>query len=241
MSYDDDRNFLDWLEKKSKSISPFVTPDQVRRFLTLSGVDPANFEPMGGDLVKLTNERIHMALMEARRRLIPDDLDNGIKNVVAFLVANGFTTTDSGDGVSKENAEGQLPEGCLPFPHVIMRVPNPNSLIKESLRLRELLEDRGFLFKSASEGGPSIEASFDVSDGYAIIALSGINDTMLANRTGLALKPDDDETFGRIGPEPIEAAEVDPGVEAAEAPFADLGPPHVEGMSAGLPPYGDDG
>ena len=51
-----------------------------------------------------------------------DDLDPGIALTVAWLNAKGFTTTDSGDGVSKFRPVEGYPNpkqgDALPFPHV---------------------------------------------------------------------------------------------------------------------------
>lgn len=171
-SYDDDRHFLDWLEKRAAEPGALFTRDQVKRFIALYGGNPEVFTL--DDLNPLDSERIAPGLHEARRLLVPyDDLDPGIRGVVRWLVFEGFHTTDSGDGVSKPQ-EARV----FDFPHVVLRVRNHNDLIHEARRLRELLEGRALEVGPQGPDGSSIaiEAAWDVGADVATILLSGVSD-----------------------------------------------------------------
>lgn len=59
-------------------------------------------------------------------------LDHGIRDVVRGLVALGYDTTDSGDGVSKADM------GCaLPYRHVVAMLPPPVVRLSEAARFAE--------------------------------------------------------------------------------------------------------
>lgn len=96
------------------------------------------------------------------------EIDPGVRRLVAFLNEHGFETTDSGDGVSKPADRRELD-----FPHVFMST-RPVDLIDEASRLFSLLDQNGL---TADPG--TIEASYDVADGSAIIALYSVDDAML--------------------------------------------------------------
>lgn len=95
----------------------------------------------------------------------PKHLDPGIRSTVAKLRAWGFETTDSGDGVSK-CAAGMV----LPFPHVFM-VVEPEVMIAEAHRLRECVEAEGVSLGGSGPGDALIEATYNPSDGVAVLAL----------------------------------------------------------------------
>lgn len=66
-----------------------------------------------------------------------DQLDPGIRSVVRSLHDAGFTTTDSGDGVSKSNwsyATG----GAIPFPHVVAS-STVDAMVSDARRLAAVL------------------------------------------------------------------------------------------------------
>lgn len=100
-----------------------------------------------------------------------EGLDPGIRQTVEWLRSHGFETTDSGDGVSKQDMEC-----ALGIPNVFMRV-TPDSMVDEALRLLILLQGRGINFHADNEA--SISASFDPADGTAILSLLGVDDTQL--------------------------------------------------------------
>lgn len=59
-------------------------------------------------------------------------LDHGIRDVVRGLVALGYDTTDSGDGVSKTGM------GCaLPYRHVVAMVPSTVVRLSDAARFAE--------------------------------------------------------------------------------------------------------
>jgi hypothetical protein len=109
---------------------------------------------------------------------IPNDLDPGIRLVVEWLNAHGFTTTDSGDGATKAEA---IAEGeAMPFPHVAIRATG-HSLISETWRLIHLLagEKLHLVPFGTDDTKPSIQSTYDPGDGSAIILLTGVRDSDL--------------------------------------------------------------
>lgn len=107
-------------------------------------------------------------------RHTPRGLDPGIAATVSLLIAAGFNTTDSGDGVSKDTTR----EDVLPFPHVVATVA-PNDLLEEARRLRRILEFVGVSIGPQDGVHPAIEAAYDVGAGVATILLSGVDDAAL--------------------------------------------------------------
>ena len=87
-------------------------------------------------------------------------LDPGVRGLVRALADNGFTPTDSGDGVSKP-AVGRV----LDFPHVFM-VTAPCDLVREADRLSGLLPALGCegltVDASYRPGEPGIVGLFDL-------------------------------------------------------------------------------
>jgi len=97
------------------------------------------------------------------------DLDPGVRELVAFLRANRFETTDSGDGVTKVEA---LTEGeALDYPHVVIVVEDSCNLVQEADRLLNVLIDAGV---ELDHGG--IEASYDPLDGSSILLIQDVED-----------------------------------------------------------------
>lgn len=94
-----------------------------------------------------------------------EGLDPGIRETVRWLVANGFATTDSGDGVSKNPA---IYEDVLEYPHVFMLV-DPADMVSEAQRLRSLVGDMGW-----------IEATYSPDDKTGILSWTHVNDQRTA-------------------------------------------------------------
>jgi hypothetical protein len=107
---------------------------------------------------------------------LPNDLDPGIRHTVAFLNANGFTTSDSGDGVSKPAAGD---DEALNMAHVYISVDHPSNMITEARRLRDLLASVGVNIGPQGPDGAAIQATYDPGDDSAIIALYGVDDAAL--------------------------------------------------------------
>lgn len=101
-----------------------------------------------------------------------DDLDHGIRDVVAWLRINYFETTDSGDGVSK--ADLIVSGHALPFPHVFCVVKDASVLTSEAEVLLRLLRESGV---QVSEG--DIQASYDPVTGTAVLALMNVDNDRL--------------------------------------------------------------
>lgn len=100
----------------------------------------------------------------------------GIRRTVEWLRPHKFETTDSGDGVSNEGMEG-----ALPYPNVFMTAP-AFILIRESRRLRVLLEERGIdvaPLRAEDPQPPHIEVSYDPSSNIGIICLFNVDDALL--------------------------------------------------------------
>lgn len=94
-----------------------------------------------------------------------NDYNPGIADLVSTLQAEGFETTDSGDGVTNI---GKF-EGALPFKHVFIRTYKP-------------VEDAGMLYKFCRKrrmplvpnghgGGWSIQATYDPVNKVGVLAL----------------------------------------------------------------------
>lgn len=100
-------------------------------------------------------------------------LDPGIRRTVAWLRDLGFSTTDSGDGVSKG-------EDGLAFAHVFI-VPNTWSDLVQTARLLlwHLQGHAKIDVGPVGRGAVFIEASFDPFDGTAIVQLHGLDDAAL--------------------------------------------------------------
>ena len=88
-----------------------------------------------------------------------NELDPGIVDVVRFLNKHGFTTTDSGDGVTKFNSSCEpLMQCAIPFPHVISTT-TPATLIDEATRMQALFDGAVGVFDDWT-----VEANFKPSE-----------------------------------------------------------------------------
>lgn len=102
-------------------------------------------------------------------------INPGVRCLVGWLNANGFETTDSGDGVTNL-AAGM--EGALDYPHVFIK-GHPDTLLREARRLAVELHIR-FGVKLRPQGAdpkiPAIQATYDPVDESSVIALTGVDD-----------------------------------------------------------------
>lgn len=94
---------------------------------------------------------------------IVEECDPGIQDVVRKCLDNGFRTTDSGDGETKKDENGNLPLCALPFKNVVCIVEFEDELIKESRRLKSIFPDW------------SVEAGYNPDDGMATLILSPLD------------------------------------------------------------------
>ena len=91
-----------------------------------------------------------------------EELCEGTRELVELLNQNGFRTTDSGDG--SHFVSGM---GCaIQEPMVVIQLDDNQSIRGESNRLQDFLMTNGV-------ESPSIQASYDPSDGIAVILLLG--------------------------------------------------------------------
>jgi hypothetical protein len=107
-------------------------------------------------------------------------LDPGIRGLVALLIANGFRTADSGDGVSKGLDPSWEGGDWIEVPHVFIEVAPP-VMVAEADRLQALLESEGV---TLVPGASSVEASYSPADGKAILMVMGVNDEQLRRAPG---------------------------------------------------------
>ena len=149
-----------------------------------------------------------------------DTLDPGIRRVVGLLRASGFDTTDSGDGASKP-AE----ERALDVPHVFIRT-TAEAMLREAKRLSELLCDA----MGVHDLSPGvIQASFDPADGFAVLAVMGLDDARL-----LQGRPQIDELIERSSfGEAVRAADDDCSGEHDALPPRVIAPPPALTREAG--------
>lgn len=106
-----------------------------------------------------------------------ESLDPGIRKVVRLLHEWGFSTTDSGDGVSKLSPDAPAADDVIPWPHVFIET-TPANLVKDAVRLYAKLLEHGVNIGPCEDqvGGPFIDASYDPGNGSAIIALMNCGD-----------------------------------------------------------------
>jgi hypothetical protein len=108
------------------------------------------------------------------------DLDPGIRRTVRWLQAEGFRTTDSGDGVTKFQG-GDPMEGACDFPHVVC-VVSSDLIASEADRLADLVRGRGVEVAPngrREEGEAEISASYDPADGSCLLILNYVGDAEL--------------------------------------------------------------
>lgn len=106
-----------------------------------------------------------------------ENLDPGIASTVAWLNERGFRTCDSGDGVSKEPD----PSCVLPYPHVVISLDDPATMVAEADRLADALQEAGYHVENIGPshvpylagGHFSIQASYDPVGESALVELMG--------------------------------------------------------------------
>jgi hypothetical protein len=106
---------------------------------------------------------------------LPKDINPGIAKTVAWLNANGFRTTDSGDG------ETHMAECDRPYPYVVIILGSPLDIVPEVDRLALLLADLGVVVGPLDEqgNGPYIQGMYAFGAGPAMIDMMNITDKML--------------------------------------------------------------
>jgi len=95
-----------------------------------------------------------------------NSLNEGIRGTVRWLTENGFKTTDSGDGQTRDYECDQ----DKPYVHMLAI---PEYLVEETDRLVALLALRGIKVH-AWDGEcnvPCVESHYDPIDGFAVITL----------------------------------------------------------------------
>lgn len=122
-------------------------------------------------------------------------LDPGVREVVRWLVALGFHTTDSGDGEHKRDHGWTEEGGLVPFPHVYMHV-EPAEIVVACTDLRGCLKGIGITVVSQTDawaeiiGGdsasgtakpkPYIEVTYDPCNQRAVMGLFHVTSEMVA-------------------------------------------------------------
>lgn len=105
-----------------------------------------------------------------------EHLDPGIVQTVAFLTAHGFGTCDSGDGRTKVPTM----ECALPYANVFITV-DPFLGVSEADRLRDVLRSVGVVVTPISpDATPQIQLTYDPANETAMIALTYVDDAVLA-------------------------------------------------------------
>ncbi len=103
-----------------------------------------------------------------------DMINPGVRNLVAALQADGWLTTDSGDGKTHDYPCDRDEA------YVIIQVLDTGALDSEAKRLVKWLECRGVqCFAINDENKPSIQASYDPVDNTAFLDLRHVVDDML--------------------------------------------------------------
>lgn len=104
------------------------------------------------------------------------DINPGIQKTVALLNQYGFTTTDSGDGVTHD-FECDRDVGyvtCIIEDHSL-------DMAAEARRLMNLLESHGLQFRESEDIGesPLIQITYNPRDGLWLLDVHDITDAML--------------------------------------------------------------
>ena len=99
------------------------------------------------------------------------------KRTLEWLRENLFDTEAAEEGCTHHMCE----EGDQEEVHIILVVNDPDKLVRESVRLRSLLESRGIevLPLNPNTLTVGIQACFDPGDGQAVIDLMEVHDDML--------------------------------------------------------------
>ena len=109
----------------------------------------------------------------SEKNLMPNVLPTMTKTV-AWLNAQGFNTTDSGDGVSNAGM------GCeIPRAHVFIQLTDGARLVEESHRLMRLAQERW------PDVRVSIEGTYSPVDGVGILMLWDVTDAAPTTKVSL--------------------------------------------------------
>lgn len=108
-----------------------------------------------------------------------ETLNPGVRKLVPFLRAHGFDTFDSGDGVTHECGDMDLP---WPYVHISVA---PEKIASEARRLLALARSQGWPIREQTPDGPStVEAQHfplaKASEHVAILSLYHVTDADLA-------------------------------------------------------------
>jgi hypothetical protein len=95
-----------------------------------------------------------------------DEITPGVRKLVRFLRDAGFTTIDSGDGVT--NVEAGM-EGATEMPHVHIATTH-RAMVVEAHRLQNAMD------KVCPAGACQIQAMYDPLDGIATLSVFGVTD-----------------------------------------------------------------
>ncbi len=104
-----------------------------------------------------------------------DGLDPGVRRLVTLLQERGFTTTDSGDGVSKPAEARSFGD----MPHVCIRSGSGVEAIEDARRLVEVLATAGV----SRDQIPQLQATWSPLDGIAMVLLLGVTDADLGGES----------------------------------------------------------
>ena len=95
-----------------------------------------------------------------------DELDPGVRDVVRLLREDGFSTCDSGDGVTKP-AAGWSEEDALRVPHVFAEIGDHTDLIRiQAERMQWVLTNAGYV-------DWYVEATYSTRDRKSILMAFG--------------------------------------------------------------------
>lgn len=110
-----------------------------------------------------------------------EELDPGIRELVKLLHDNGWSTMDSGDGVTKLQ-DGDDHPGVLPFPHVVGPLPADIGVREAAHALQELMDGNecghGFYVDIAYSLQHGLKAPALVT--YALTHKQGMIDDLVA-------------------------------------------------------------
>jgi hypothetical protein len=107
---------------------------------------------------------------------LPDDINPGIRRTVEWLIENGYSTTDSGDGATHAHA-------CDRDHAYVVMVCHPSTLVEDAQWLGVLLGELGVQIEPVGGTGPCIQASYDPANRIGVIDLMNVTDALLWPKT----------------------------------------------------------
>lgn len=96
----------------------------------------------------------------------PEELDEGVRDLVVWLDVLGFVTSDSGDG-----SKADVMDCAVPFPMISIRVEKGDNPMVKVEYLSALLRSRGVDF---SREGVKVELSYDPYDQIGMLIITGV-------------------------------------------------------------------